>query len=337
MRNVFVLIDGTRCTLASKTNIEAIYALSEAGGYRHHYQPGVGTYTQTKRRDEALAADIEGRAISVYQTLVEMQLNKQDRLYIFGYSRGAVIARTLAMCIASKEQLIAAAQGPPFKRTVPAQIEFLCLFEPVIGWPRRFKTYVANHEAVLEPKIKNYLELLALEERGVLFRSDSYVASGKAARKITELRRVSEAMPLEEKDKAAEALAVRKTRKAIWFPGMHGEIGGQNGRREIALHTLATALDELFAVSDAVGAEIEFPAEHLTAIKMMLGGFIPMPPPRPVSKLKQVWDRIGQIWGRRCPPSEHFAQHIAHPLCAKFAPSVPGASDLPTYPDYKMM
>jgi hypothetical protein len=334
MRNVFVFFDGTSCTLATKTNIEEIYSLAKSASYPCRYHEGIGGFSRTKIRDFALAPDVEPRAVQAFQVLVDMDLDPEDRLYIFGYSRGAVIARTLAMCLVSKQHLISAAKVSGFAHTVRAQIEFLCLFDPVVGWPRLFKTRVPNHDAILEPRIKNYLELLSVDESRLFFPSDSYSASKKTNRKIELSSSLSKAATREGRQQSAWALALRKTRKTVWFPGKHGDVGGQSANPAIGLHALTTSLEELLEISETSGAGISFPTEKIQVIKDKLAQLDRLSPSPPAGRMQIMVEKIKRRWGRRMPPQNKFAQHLAHPLCCDLSPTFYDQASLPDYPPY---
>lgn len=335
MRDVFVLIDGTSCTLATKTNIQKIYSLAKAASYQSQYQEGIGGYSRTKFRDFVLAPDVEPCAVRAFQVLVDMDLKPTDRLYIFGYSRGAVIARTLAMCIVSKCHLMAAAKATGFSHSVRAQIEFLCLFDPVVGWPRFFKTAVPNHDAVLEPKIKHYLELLSVDEGRLHYPSDSYSASRRTIQKIEEASPLSQATTRQDRQRIASALALRKSRKTIWFPGKHGDVGGQGGSPAIGLHALATALEELLQISASAGTGISFPAAKIQVVRdelARLGGVTARPSP---GRLGAFLQNLKRRLGGRMPPPDSFAQQMVHPLCSDLSSTFYERAGLPDYPPYQ--
>lgn len=334
MRHVFVLIDGTNCVLASGTNIQKLHSLSESAGYARCYQQGIGALSRTKIMDIFLAPNLEPRALDVFQTLVSLELKKEDRLYIFGYSRGAVIARILAMCIASSKHLLSAARTSGFTGSIQAQIEFLCLFDPVAG-PRSnhiYRLYVPNHDAIHEPRIKNYLELLSAEESRPHFLSDSYIASKSTRKKLTSISAVSEADTTKDRQQSMTALGILKTRKVIWFPGTHSDVGGNGSNTTIALHALATVLTEFEHVSKTGNLGVAFLENDVNSIfDQVRNSGIPKEPKRkgPFVRALHI---VSKYLSRRKPQPHILVQHFGHPLCKKYSGASAVLKEFPEYP-----
>lgn len=331
MRHVFLLIDGTNCVLASGTNIRKIHDLSKNSGYGPFYHSGVGAFSRTWWMDVALAPDIERRAMEVFQTIVSLDLEKDDRLYIFGYSRGAIIARTLAMCIVSKEYLRSVARHAVFTESVHAQIEFLCLFDPVIGRPRLFRPRINDHDAILEPKVKTYLELLSVEEGRPHYPSASYSASKKTMKKIRKMSSTSTASTTADRQQSMAILEIRKTRKAIWFPGKHADVGGHGRNKEIGLCTLAAVLNEFDRMSKAAGLKVSFSADEVQGIlnEVKEIGVTAKVTSNPLS----LWfKKVLRSLGKRKPTTNILVQHFGHPICKKYHHLVDVFDEIPEYP-----
>lgn len=113
IRNLVVFFDGTWNKpdntgeeLEAATNVQkmsmAIASLN--GGQRQHYEEGVGTGFQEYLAGGVIGAGITDRLLKGYSFLQEMysdsDYNKEDnRVFIFGFSRGAYIARLLSNLI----------------------------------------------------------------------------------------------------------------------------------------------------------------------------------------------------------------------------------------------
>jgi hypothetical protein len=329
---VFVLIDGTNCVLPNKTNIQKINSFSEAAGFEKYYQAGIGAFSRTKLIDILIAPDLEPRALEVFQTIQSLGLKSEDRLYIFGYSRGAVIARVLAMCIASHKHLYSAARISGFTGSIQAQIELLCLFDPVIGRPRIHNLTVPNHDAILEPRVKNYLELLSVEESKFIYPSDSYSSSKATLKRVSSISSTSKADTTADRQQAMTELGIRKTRKAIWFPGTHSDVGGNGSNKVVGLHTLLTAVREFELISQTSGLGVTFPKEEVKKILDQINAFKEIKE----TNSKGWWPRakrsLSRHLSRRAPHARGLVQHFGHPSCGLYAGSAAVLEVLPEYP-----
>lgn len=334
MRKVFVLVDGTNCSIHSNTNISKIRRLSDSAGYEKNYSHGIGVASSTKIRDVIFAPNFEQKALEILQALLDLNLSVEDKIYIFGYSRGAVIAKTLAMCIVSPNERKAAARNSGSFGTVLASIEFLCLFEPVLGWPRFQKSLVKSNEVVFENRVKNYLELVAYDENRAYLPSDSYSESRSEKARRNEASSSRNVVTTEDRDTALRDLGLLKTRKCVWFPGRHEDVGG-HGLELLGAHSLATALEELLTSAEKSETPIEFPSaelRELVADKIDVGGG--------VIEVKNAWwnrmtARIGKMLQRRSPSKRPVIQHLAHPLCTETPHTTALVNSLPPYPVYQ--
>lgn len=331
MRHVFVLIDGTNCVLATQTNIQKIHNLSGSGGYARCYQPGIGAVSRTRLTDSLLAPNLEPRALDVFPALEALELKQEDRLYIFGYSRGAVIARVLAMCIASSEHLLSAARLSGFTASIQAQIEFLCLFDPVAGRPRLHSSSVPNHDAIIEPKIKNYLELLSSEESRPHFPSDSYSASKATRNKLASISSVSTADSTADRQSAMVELGILKTRKAVWFPGTHADVGGHGDDLAVGLSALLAAVKEFEHLSRSSHLGVSFPSDE---VKKLIDAANNITPKSPTTKgwARRALSSFSRSISRRKPKAHDLVQHYGHPMCANYAGAKAVLDEFPEYP-----
>jgi hypothetical protein len=265
-REVFVLIDGTGCTLTTGTNVGKLVKLVDNASYRYSYQVGVGAVSRTPRLDRLLAPNLEPEAYQIYNRLLEMRLEATDRLHIIGYSRGAVIARILALAIVSPSALKAIVGGVEVPQSITANVAFLGLVDPVVGWPRLHSRRVKDHQAVWEQKIGCYLELIALNEPRVLFRSDNHWASKVVRSKAKRFTKTAAAQSVSDRADAMKMHFLRRTRKTVFMPGRHSDVGGQQASNFIASHALLTLLEELVTSSRQTGRPLDFLPTDLNCI-----------------------------------------------------------------------
>ena len=94
-RRLAVFLDGTWNTDDDNTNVFRLKSLcAETPSQKRYYSKGVGTKFGQKFLGGAFGYGLDDEVIRAYQWLMEnFQLN--DRLYVFGFSRGAFTARSL--------------------------------------------------------------------------------------------------------------------------------------------------------------------------------------------------------------------------------------------------
>jgi len=103
-KRLAVFLDGTRNTVDDNTNVWRLKALCApygADGARQiaYYSVGVGTTRTERVRGGALGFGIERNVSRAYEWIVE-NYDPGDEIFIFGFSRGAYTARSLAGFIA---------------------------------------------------------------------------------------------------------------------------------------------------------------------------------------------------------------------------------------------
>ena len=141
------------------------------------YYPGVGTYGSMldKLRNMALAPPDEDVGNIIKKAVKDLYkyFDDDDQLYIFGFSRGAAIARRFSTVL--KDTF------PALGRDVP-KIKFLGVFDTVaaIKHPNLFKeeikpaSDVVFENRTISPLIEKALHLLSLDDRRIAFFSCSY-------------------------------------------------------------------------------------------------------------------------------------------------------------------
>jgi uncharacterized protein (DUF2235 family) len=114
-RNIVLCLDGTSNKFAAvNTNVVKLYAMLDRArpDQLSYYQPGIGTMAPPgvwgklkrwfiKQLDLAIAWLLSDHVTDAYRFLMRYY-QKGDRIFIFGFSRGAYTARALAGLIAAK-------------------------------------------------------------------------------------------------------------------------------------------------------------------------------------------------------------------------------------------
>lgn len=99
-RRLALFLDGTSDTEAGNTNVWRLKSLCSATStdgkeQRLFYSVGVGTARDEKYRGGAFGFGIDDVVVAAYQWLIENYEN-DDEVFVFGFSRGAFTARSLA-------------------------------------------------------------------------------------------------------------------------------------------------------------------------------------------------------------------------------------------------
>lgn len=102
-RRLALFLDGTWNTVASATNVSLLHGLvADADGeiaQLRYYDPGVGTGRLQGFRGGAFGFGLGRNVVEAYEWLVR-NYRRGDEIYIFGFSRGAYTARSVAGLIA---------------------------------------------------------------------------------------------------------------------------------------------------------------------------------------------------------------------------------------------
>ena len=99
-KRLALFLDGTWNVVGDNTNVwrmKSLCAPTGAAGVRQliYYNPGVGTQFGYKIRGGALGYGLDGVVIDSYEWLID-HYEEGDDIFIFGFSRGAYTARSLA-------------------------------------------------------------------------------------------------------------------------------------------------------------------------------------------------------------------------------------------------
>ncbi len=242
-RNLVLCFDGTNNQYAAtNTNVVKLYAMLSRVGIDQiaYYQPGIGTFAPPgvwgkfkrwfiTRLDLAVAWMLEDHVSDGYRFLMRYYQDG-DRIFIFGFSRGAYTARALAAMLykvglltQGNEELLEFAwdmfkqeRNPKiytgFRHTFSRKVavDFIGLWDTVssVGWmwEPQYLQFTANN-----PIVRTVRHAVALDERRAYFPQNLW---GHEPDMPTDVEQV-------------------------WFPGVHCDVGGGYFEHEAGLSKLA--------------------------------------------------------------------------------------------------
>lgn len=264
MKNIVICCDGTMAKFDARdknTNVVRLYErLLDNADQTTFYQPGIGTrgrvrgIIQDKGASLAEAAwgvGVQGKVEVAYRYLMDVY-DSGDRVYLFGYSRGAYTVRLLAemldrcgLLTKGSQHLIPYASqmfrmGDSEKNNQVARdfrlsmskecrVHFLGVWDTVasigFGTTRR---YFRNQP--LPPNIRHAYHALAIDERRKQFRVARW-----------------------NEDNVPEGQTVEQ----VWFAGYHADVGGQDAERAVSDKPL------LWMISRGIERELLFRSDWL--------------------------------------------------------------------------
>lgn len=273
-RNVFVFFDGTNCQLSTNSNVARLRGLVSRSPAEFPYKDGPGRnhFWQVARVFSTLMGfDLDDTAKATYRELLHWGLDHEDRISVVGYSRGAITARIFVQMLtvpSVREELFS--QGD-LETIIRAQVHFVGLFDPVIGWPFLFKRKNRERQLAHNSHVHGYVEVIAMDERFLLFPGHSSIdLSSPSNRRHTGQ---GLAMPTPTLSATQEVQRKRLGRRVfIWMPGEHCDVGGQGGDQVIADHALLTMLDQMLSMSADLDPPLyvdrHLAGQHLNSVGM---------------------------------------------------------------------
>ena len=247
MKNIVICCDGTMSRYesdAKNTNVVRLYQRLGKDGSQQisYYDPGVGTQSALRtgvgrRAQNALASvfgyKVKRNVLEAYRYLMD-SYEPGDRVYLFGYSRGAHTVRVLAGMLHKCGLLTKGSvnlipdmartyyakgndkRAEGFKATFSRECKphFIGVWDTVasVGWLWRRKFY---RNTRLNCDVTYGYQALALDERRWHFRPSRW-----------DERDIPEGQTIEQ----------------VWFPGCHADVGGQVPDRGISDITLTWML-----------------------------------------------------------------------------------------------
>jgi len=242
-KNIVICCDGTGNQFSkSNTNIVEIYRLVENNTERQiaYYDPGVGTMTD-KARGYAFGYGLQDNIEDAYRYLMN-NYRPNDKIFLFGFSRGAFTVRCLAgmiykcgLLFRGSDNLVQyasqtyntknnddLAQG--FKKTFAQDVPiyFIGVFDTVasLGWVYGRKNFFDDS---LNHDVRYGYHALAIDEKRRKFYPSLWDESQKTA---------------------------NQTIEQVWFAGVHSDIGGSYDDNRSAKITLKWMLEKAIACED---------------------------------------------------------------------------------------
>ncbi len=256
-----LLIDGTNHNSLKKSNIWRLYlALENASAQQQRaiYVPGIASNTAYRFVESLIGADLLPEAAKAYEMLATAGVRPGDKVFIIGYSRGAVIARLVARLINDKYFYRELINRGLIHQKIRPGVEFLGLFEPVPGplWLRRriVREQATLSKTIDDERIKYYVEMSAIDERALFIKSSSIwdpspkLTISRAPRELgSYFRDITQGVWIfsdkSNLSRRRHYLGKPKTANRIWFPGGHGDVGGGNKSPALNNRALLTMLD----------------------------------------------------------------------------------------------
>jgi uncharacterized protein (DUF2235 family) len=327
-RNLICLVDGTWLS-AEKAAVNQTFSniyrmgifltnnsVSRSGTKESNiifYSRGLGAYRNRWRRyrSGAFASGIEEEIADVYLNLAT-NYERGDKIFLFGFSRGAVIARAVAGMIAAvgllKEREIRSYRDvwqlymsgssevpdPLLKKMNPsAVVEFIGVFDTVFGGndseKKRFKR-LGFHNSRLPWRIRNAVHIIAMDERRGFFKPIPWVG-GLPPEVIVEQE--PPRLPIVEQ---------------IWMPGVHADIGGTSSESVLRTISLLTMVDRVHARS---GLAFHF-GELDRRYERMMGRLHDTVIPNEMGSI--AWSIARRH--RRLPDADHLRAYL-HPIVSR--------------------
>ncbi|AJA59723.1 MULTISPECIES: T6SS phospholipase effector Tle1-like catalytic domain-containing protein [Bradyrhizobium] len=276
-RHLIYFIDGTWLWAGSDSNFNVysnIYRLNtllsadDENGRAQiiHYSRGLGSGTGKAKKwlAGAFSFGIDELVADLYVNICS-NFERGDKIYIFGFSRGAVVARALtgllshgilkahhinrfsqvwASYVRSGEilpagqsestlvKLRSAAEGKlddkSFSDRTP-RIEFVGLFDTVSGGhgPSEIAQQLRLSTGLVQPNVKHAVHLLSIDETRLFFKPVYWAGLGSSPNGPT--------------------FRTKRTLEQIWMPGVHSDVGGTYGERHLGNLALLTMIDRVIA------------------------------------------------------------------------------------------
>lgn len=283
-RNLVIMLDGTGNELGRNlSNVLKLYRIAKKDKTQIcYYNPGVGTigrpnpwarFHQKFNGVLGLATGygLDDNVLGAYKFLIE-NWQEGDRVYLFGFSRGAWTARVLAgfihligllypeqlnMCDSALGTYKRAAQDNDLSiawhfsrviRTRRIPIEFIGVWDTVASVlvPRKDRFWLPSLETLPytrnNPSVAKFRHALAIDERRRMFR----VA-------VWDEGQTHEPNPFNPK------LDQPQDTKQMWFAGVHSDVGGGYPEEESALSKYPL----IWMVEEAAGAGLEIQPKML--------------------------------------------------------------------------
>lgn len=286
-RALVVLLDGTSNNKQTSTNIWRLYDLALKAADQGqpvipYYDQGVGNDKRSQVSGNLFGSGVSLNIRQAYRFLAQAY-QPGDRIYLFGFSRGAFTARSLNGFIEFTGLLENDKLAPDWGNRLPAWTGLTHLHREVANLYDIYfsrDTGAAEFEPILRAHLQRYgrehgltLRPVKVEAIGVF---DTVPAIGLLRDEEPDDHRIGlyarrgyHAMALDEQredfrlQRFYAALSPDQALREVWFPGVHGDVGGGYGAPALSG---CPALPGLSAAEQSVGLEG-------TPLRWMLGNF----------------------------------------------------------------
>ncbi|MCY4595328.1 MAG: DUF2235 domain-containing protein [Bryobacterales bacterium] len=255
MKNIVICCDGTGNEYGkNNTNVVETYALAmKTATQLTYYDPGVGTGGWTYNEesgalraltDQGTGAGLQKNVNDAYRYLMEVyEGSEANRIFVFGFSRGAFTARSLAGML-HKVALL--------ERNADNHLEYAA---KIYNQPRNsrvaagFKATFSRPAPVHFIGVWDTVESLVLNEgkRWVDARLNPEISFAYHALAIDEKRRDFQPCLWDEQNRGPGQIM-----EQVWFAGVHSDVGGYHPERGLANISLHWMLGK----AEAAGLEI---------------------------------------------------------------------------------
>ncbi|KAF7326066.1 DUF2235 domain-containing protein [Mycena kentingensis (nom. inval.)] len=324
-RTLVLCFDGTGDQFDSdNSNIVQFFSMlpkSDRSRQMVYYQAGIGTYTSpqiadplwariSKFIDEAIAWDLDAHVMGGYEFLMQ-NYTANDRICIFGFSRGAYIARSLAGMIhkarlCSRSDLLLQLpfaykmytrtdevgwqQSNAFKKAFSndVDIEFVGVWDTVdsVGLiPRRLPFTTSN------TIVRTFRHAIALDEHRAKFKVNLWNRQQKHEEclGLNESKHAHKAHTGTNHKHALHGLEKRYARdptkptdvEEVWFAGCHCDVGGGSVSNETTHNLARIPLRWMIRECFRTNSGIMFDCDGLRSIGMDPDALYPFVKPRP--------------------------------------------------------
>lgn len=229
-RNLIVFFDGT-WNLAgngsdnNKTNVVKLYGLLPDSYVKNvHYEEGVGVKSQEEILGGVFGAGIDERILGAYRFLQSRYADPgyENRLFLFGFSRGAYTARTFA------------------------QLLYYCGVPTKDGKSQEAWDCYYRQDLKAAEKLRNggAFSPVDIEMLGVWDTVKSTLDSNREDTKLyPNVRAAYHAMAIDEKRRNFPVLRFDEDARVsqVWFAGVHSDVGGGYPGAEAQLSDIALA------------------------------------------------------------------------------------------------
>ncbi|KAJ7615948.1 hypothetical protein FB45DRAFT_935001 [Roridomyces roridus] len=331
-RTLVLCFDGTGEQFeADNSNVVQFFSLLHKGDHTKqlvYYQPGIGTYESPQIAtplmaklsmviDEAIAWNLHAHVMGGYEFLME-NYTTGDRICIFGFSRGAYTARSLAGMIHkvgllpacnfqqipfaykmyTRNDEIGWKQSNAFKKTfsIDVDIEFIGVWDTVnsVGViPKRLPFTTSN------TIVRTFRHALSLDERRAKFKAnlwnrptarESVLSYTDQKIQDDKLKTGNHAHAHENGSKMSQKALERKWSKEVrkptdieevWFAGCHCDVGGGSVDNETTTNLARIPLRWMVRQCFKTETGIMFNTEGLRSIGLDPTSLFPLVKPRP--------------------------------------------------------